>query len=91
MNQRRSTRLRAAIAPLTPELPDPTTATKQSTTGAKLAALHRTLEAERRRNARAVDVLTRYTTLLERVVASQREAFELLDKPLIPVQSKRKN
>jgi hypothetical protein len=89
MNQRRSTRLRAAIAPLTPELPDPTT-TKQPTTGAKLAALHRTLEAERRRHGRAVDVLTRYVTLLERVITSQREAFEQLGQPLLPAPSKGK-
>ncbi|MGA9810141.1 MAG: hypothetical protein WBQ56_20835 [Candidatus Sulfotelmatobacter sp.] len=88
MNQRRASRLRPAITPLTPALPEPTTTL---TTGHKLAALHRTLESERKANARMLRVLGRYIELLEHVIASQRQAFEELDKPLIPQQSKRKN
>jgi len=86
MNDRRNKRLVPDLAPITPELP----ATPKST-GQKLAILHRTLEVERKRNAKTVNVLTRYIGLLEHVITSQREAFEQLEKPLIPMQSTRKN
>jgi hypothetical protein len=87
--QRRTSRLRPAFVPLTPAIPEQPAATPLSQ-GAKIASLHRLIETERKRAARTINVLTRYNELLEHVIASQREAWELLDKPLLPMQSKGK-
>ena len=89
--QRRHKPLRPDIHPLTPTIPELPETTAPKSTGQKLAQLHRTLEVERKRNAKTVNVLTRYIGLLEHVVTSQREAFEQLENPLIPGQSTRKN
>jgi hypothetical protein len=88
MIQRRPKRLVPSLAPLAPELPEPLT--PQLTPSQKLAILHKVLESERKKSARTINALTRYNVLLERVIASQREAFELLDKPLIPREWKEK-
>lgn len=91
MQPQRSTPLSPAVAPLTPSdwyVTEPTT--PRLSTGAKLAKLHRRLESERKANARTIRVLSRYVELLEGIIAGQRQAFEELDKPLIPAQSKRK-
>jgi len=49
-----------------------------------IGVLQTILRSERRMHARTIAAFTRYVELLERQIASQREAFEQLDKPLIP-------
>jgi hypothetical protein len=91
--QRRSKPLRPDLSPLTPAdwfTAEPSTKQSTLTSGQKIASLHRLIEVERKRAARTINALTRYVELLEHVITSQREAWELLDKPLIPMQSKGK-
>ena len=84
MNQRRTSRLRPAIAPLTPE-PRPIVGEMTHTELIKtIFNLRELLGAERRRHAALETALARYQSLLEKTITDQREAFKTLGKELLP-------
>jgi hypothetical protein len=82
--QRRTSRLRPAIVPLTPE-PRPTPGEMNHAELIETIFNLRTLlSAERRRHATMETALSRYQSLLEKTITDQREAFKTLGKELLP-------